>query len=133
MPALLATLALLTSGCGRADDKDSLVHRAEEALIEVGASPSLMRCLTENLSEHLSEADAEATYQDLASEPEVSEVSLNRDSLYVKAVKERLLDRAVGCRSSLVSRDRYTEYEVNRMLRRVGAQGYREPRLFIDR
>jgi hypothetical protein len=131
--APLAILALLISGCGSADDESSLVRRVSDALVEVGASPALTRCLTENLGDHLTEADAEAAYEDLASEPEVSEISLNRISLDVKAVRKHLLGRARRCRSSLVSRGRYTRSEVDRMLRSVSARGYREPRLFLEK
>lgn len=129
----LAALALLVGGCGRADDESSLIRRASDALIEVGASTSLMSCLTEDLDDHLTEADADVAYQDLASEPEVSEISLNRVSLDAKPVREHLLSRARRCRSSLVSEGRYTRAEVDRMLRRVGVRGYRDPRFFIER
>jgi len=131
--ALLAVFAFLISGCEPAHDKGSLVHRVSDALVEVGASPSLTRCLSKYLGDHLTEADAEAAYEDLSSEPEVSEIALNRVSLLEKAVKERLLSRAHRCRSLLVSKGRYTPRGVDRMLRRVGDRGYRKPRLFLER
>jgi hypothetical protein len=109
-----------------------LVRRVSDALVEVGASPTLMNCLTEDLGDHLTEADADAVYQDLSSEPEVSEVSLNRVSLDAKPVRRHLLSEAHRCRSLLVSQGRYTRAEVDRMLRRVGARGYREPRFFLE-
>lgn len=128
----VVTLALLLSGCELAQEKSSLAQRASDALVEVGASPLLMRCLTHDLEGHLTEKDTDAFYEDLASEPEVSDVSLNRASLGVKAVKERLTSRAPGCRSSLISRGRYTRGETDRMLRHVGDRGYRAPRLFLE-
>lgn len=131
--ALLAGLALLLSGCAPADDKSSLAHRASDALIEVGASPSLMRCLTYDLEDHLTEADAEVAYEDLSSEPEVSEIALNRSSLGQEPVKERLVSRVGRCRSLLVSKGLNTRGEVDRMLHRVGNRGYREPGLLLER
>ncbi len=124
---------MLLGGCSPATDKDSLVRRVSAGLGEVGASSSLTRCLAKNLDEHLTEADAEAAYEDLASEPEVSENALNRVSLLVKAVKERLLTRAQRCRSLLVLRGRYTHEEIDRMLHEVGARGYRQPSLFLTK
>jgi hypothetical protein len=130
--ALFVVFALLLSGCGPADDKSSLVQRVSDALIEVGASPSLTGCLTEDLDDHLTEADAKVVYDDLASEPEVSEVALNRVSLLGPSVKKRLLSRVPRCRSLLISQGRFTRAEVDRMLRRVGDRGYRKPYLFLD-
>jgi hypothetical protein len=129
--ALLVTAALLFGGCQPANDRSSLAHRVSDALLEVGASPALMRCLTYDLEGHLTEADAEVFYEDLSSEPQVSEVELNRTSLLEKAVEERLISRAPGCRSSLSSRGRYSRGQIDRMLRRVGGRGYRKPDLFL--
>lgn len=129
---LLVALALLISGCEPAHDEDSLVRRVNIALGEVGADPLLTRCLTKDLASHLSETDAERAYEGLASDPEVTERSLNRVSLVEQTVKERLLERARICRSSLISHGRYTRGEVDRMLRRVGARGYLKPRLFLE-
>lgn len=131
--ALLAALALVISGCAPADDESTLIHRTSDALVEVGASQSLMKCLTENLGDHLTEADAKIAYEDHASEPEVSDISLNRVSLLEKNVRARLLHRARVCRSVLVSRGRYTPSEIDRMLHRIGNRGYRNPDLFLER
>jgi hypothetical protein len=90
-----------------------------------------MRCLTFDLEDHLTEKDAEVFYDDLASEPEVSEIELNRTSLLEKAVEERLISKAPGCRSSLSSQGRYSRGQIDRMLRRVGGRGYRKPDLFL--
>jgi hypothetical protein len=134
--AFLSAAALLLGGCSGdspATDKDSLVHRVSAGLGEVGASRPLTRCLTGDLGRHLTEADAESAYADLASEPEVSESALNRISLLVKAVKERLLTRGQRCRSLLVSRGRYRRVEIDHMLYEVGARGYRQPNLFLTK
>jgi hypothetical protein len=139
--ALAAAVALSASalllGCSTGDspatDQDSLVHRVSAGLGEVGASRSLTACLTKDLDKHLTEADAEAAYEDLASQSEVSEIALNRVSLLVKAVKERLLTRAQRCRSLLVLRGRYTHEEIDHMLGEVGVRGYRQPSLFLEK
>lgn len=134
--AVLTALALLLGGCSGdspATDKDSLVHQVSAGLGEVGASRPLIKCLTGDLRHHLTEADAESASEDLASEPEVSESALNRTSLLVKAVKERLLARAQTCRSLLVLRGRYRRVELDHMLYEVGARGYRQPNLFLTR
>ncbi|HZE04130.1 MAG TPA: hypothetical protein VE127_02835 [Solirubrobacteraceae bacterium] len=134
--AVLSAAALLLGGCSGnspATDKDSLVRRVSAGLGEVGASSSLTRCLTKDLDEHLTESDAEAAYEDFASEPEVSENALNRVSLLVSAVKERLLTRAQRCRSLLVLRARYRRVEIDHMLYEVGERGYRQPNLFLTK
>ncbi|HEV2858970.1 MAG TPA: hypothetical protein VGW80_11280 [Solirubrobacterales bacterium] len=128
---LIGATAVLFGGCEPAHDKSSLVDRVADGLREVGASATLTKCLVADLDDHLAEADAERAYEDLASEPEVSESSLNRASLLEQTVKERLLARASICRSSLVSRGRYSHAEIDRMLRAVSGRGYREPDLFL--
>ncbi|MGN6587200.1 MAG: hypothetical protein ACTHKT_06965 [Solirubrobacterales bacterium] len=134
---VLSASALLLAGCSLggspATDKDSLVRRVSAGLDEVGASPPLTRCLTKDLGDHLTEADAEAAYEDLASDPEVSESSLNRVSLAQNTVRERLVSRARVCRFSLVAAGIYSRGEMDRMLRRVGVRGYRRPGLFLVR
>ncbi|HET7591140.1 MAG TPA: hypothetical protein VFK14_13280 [Solirubrobacterales bacterium] len=130
LPAFLATLVLALGGCTPGHDEGSLVARTFAALREVGASEALTRCLTRDLGDYLTERDAEVAYEDLASEPDVSERSLNRISLLEKDVKRRLLQRGRGCMSALVSDGRYTRGEVEGQLRRVGARGYQRPGLF---
>ncbi|MGN6557098.1 MAG: hypothetical protein ACTHLH_03700 [Solirubrobacterales bacterium] len=132
MAAVVLSVATLPlAGCSPATDKDSLVRRVSAGLGEAGASPPLTRCLTKNLGDHLSEADAEAAYEDIASNPEVSESALNQVSLIQKTVKARLVSRARVCRSSLVASGRYTAGEVDRMLRHLGARGYGKPGFFL--
>jgi hypothetical protein len=123
---------LLAAGCGSDDDKSGLIQRASDGLIEVGAAPELMECLTQNLDERLTEADAEVAYADLSSDPEVSEKSLNRLSLAQRAVRESLVTRAAECRKRLIAHSGYTAGEVDRMLRHVGKSGYRRPALFLQ-
>lgn len=130
----LLAFALILNGCSSGSsttDKDSLVRRVSAGLGEVGASTPLVRCLTKGLSDHLTEADAEAAYEDLSSDPEVSERALNQVSLVQNTVRERLVSRAQVCRRSLVAAGRYTQAELDRMLRRIGAGGYRNPGLFL--
>jgi hypothetical protein len=125
----LAVWAFCVSGCGLgglpADDKDSLVMRVRKGLIESGASPRLEACLTKNLDDALTEKDAEAAYQDLASEPEVSERSLNSVSLLPPHVKAALKEQVGRCKSALVSSGAYTSVELDHMLKRVGMRAYR--------
>lgn len=98
--------------------------RVGKGLIESGASPRLEACLTKGLDGVLTEKDAEAAYQDLSSEPDVSERSLDSVSLLPAHVKVRLKEQAVRCRSALVSSSGYTAMELDRMLRRVGMRAY---------
>ncbi len=120
----LAAWAFCVSGCGLgglpAHDKDSLVVRVEKGLRESGASPGLEACLTKDLDDVLTAKDAEAAYQDLASEPEVSERSLNKVSLLPRHVKTSLEAQAGRCRSTLVSSGAYTPAELDRMLKQIG-------------
>lgn len=121
----LAVWALCVSGCGPADDKDSLVVRVERGLVESGASPRLEACLTRDLDDVLTEKDAEVAYQDLASEPEVSERALNSVSLLLPHVKVALKEQVGRCKSALVSSGVYTPAEIEHMLKRVGMRAYR--------
>jgi hypothetical protein len=108
-----------------AHDKDSLTVRVERGLAEAGAPPRLEACLTKGLGDALTERDAEVLYQDLASEPNVSESSLNSVSLLVRGVKDALKARASPCKSALVSSGAYTAAKVDSMLKRVGMHAYR--------
>lgn len=129
---VLLAVAPLLGGCAPADDKSSLVQRTSNGLLEVGASSALTKCLTDDLEGHLTDADAEIAYEDLSSEPEVSEVDLNRVSLLEKTVKQSLLSRAHVCRKLLTSQGRYTSDEVDRMLRHVGKRAYRNQDFFFE-
>lgn len=134
MAVFLGASALLLGGCSPgspATDKDSLVRRVSAGLGEAGAAGPLTGCLTKDLADHLTEADADAAYEDLASDPEVSEEALNQVSLAQSTVRERLVSRARICRRSLIAAGRYTQRELDRMLRRIGARGYRNPGLFL--
>lgn len=99
--------------------------RVERGLTEAGAPPRLEECLTKGLGEELTEKDAYTAYQDLSSEPNVSEKSLNSVSLLVPGVKDALRARAKHCKSALVSSGTYTAAEVDSTLERVGKHAYR--------
>ena len=94
--------------------------RVERRLIESGASPQLEACLTRDLNDALTEKDAEAAYQDLSSEPEVSERALNVVSLLSPHVKAALKEQVGRCKSALVSSGAYTSVELDHMLKHVG-------------
>jgi hypothetical protein len=127
----------LPRGCGSgalpAHDKDSLVVRVERGLIESGASPRLAACLTKDLDDVLTERDAKAAYDDLSSDPEASEPSLNSVSLLPPHVKAGLKEQVGHCRSALVSSGAYTATEFDHMLKRVGRRAYRWHPNFLTR
>lgn len=133
----LAVGALCASGCGisglPAHDKDSLVERAGKGLIESGASPQLEVCLTKDLDDVLTEKDAEAAYDDLASYPDVSERSLNSVSLLPRNVKASLKEQVGRCKAELVSSGAYTPVELDQMFKRVGMRAYRWQPNFLTR
>jgi hypothetical protein len=85
----------------------------------------LEACLTKDLGDVLTEKDAEAAYEDLASEPEVSERSLNSVSLLSPHVKAALKQHVGRCKSLLVSSGAYTPAAIDGMLKRVGKRAYR--------
>jgi hypothetical protein len=128
---------LCASGCGSdglpAHDQDSLVMRVGKGLIESGASPRLQACLTKGLDDVLTKEDAEAAYQDLSSEPDVSERSLNRVSLLPRHVKARLKERVGRCKAAMVSAGTYTAAEIDSMLKRLGMRAYRWQPNFLRR
>ena len=99
--------------------------RVGKGLSESGASPQLEACLTKDLSDVLTEKDAEATYQDLSSNPEASEGSLNSVSLLAPHVKASLKAQVGRCKSALVSSGAYTAMELDHMLKHVGMRAYR--------
>jgi hypothetical protein len=99
--------------------------RIGSGLSESGAPPRLEACLTRDLDDVLTERDAEAAYQDLSSEPEVSERSLNSVSLLPPHVKASLKEQVARCKSALVSSGAYTPVELDHMLKHVGMRAYR--------
>jgi len=98
--------------------------RVGRGLSESGAHPRLEACLTKDLDDVLTEKDAEAAYQDLSSQPEVSERSLNSVSLLPPHVKASLKEQVGRCKSALVSSGAYTSVELDHMLKRVGTRAY---------
>lgn len=125
----LAVWTFCVSGCGPdglpAHDKNSLVTRVGKGLIESGASPQLEACLTKDLDDVLTEKDAEAVYEDLPSNPDASERSLNSVSLLSRHVKASLKEQVERCKSKLVLSGTFTPVELDRMLKRVGMRAYR--------
>jgi hypothetical protein len=123
------------NGCGggsEEDDRESVVRRVNAALAELGAPPSLRSCLTSRLDRDLTDGDAEAAFEDLSSEPEVSEKSLNRVSLLGNAVKSSLLSTARRCRSSAIERSSDSRAHIDVMLRRIGQRGFQDPDFFLQ-
>lgn len=104
--------------------------RVGKRLIETGASPQLEACLTKDLDDVLTDEDAEAAYEDLSSEPDVSERALNSVSPLPRHIKASLKEQVGRCKSALVSSGAYTPAELDHMLKRVGMRTYRQPDFF---
>lgn len=115
------------SGTKPSHDRQSLIERVRLEMLRNGAPRPLAECLVRGLGDVLTEEDAARLYQDLASEPEVSERSLGRVSVSLPKVHRAIGDRAAPCAHQLARRRGFTSARVRNIVREVGVKSFGDP------